>query len=73
MRASSGSNQRAVALGFYNMAAGDAPYFRELADNYALSDHHHQPVIGGTDANFQAFATRHVIAYWEKARWRSRR
>jgi phospholipase C len=45
------------------MAAGDAPYFRELADAYALSDNHHQPVMGGTGANFQALATGHAIAY----------
>ena len=53
----SGTNQGAVAMGFYNMAAGDAPYFRQLADSYALSDNHHQPVMGGTGANFQALAT----------------
>jgi len=62
----SGTNQGAVAMGFYNMATGDAPYFRELADNYALSDNHHQPVMGGTGANFQALATGHAIAYWEE-------
>ena len=61
----SGTNQGAVAMGFYNMAAGDAPYFRQLADNYALSDNHHQPVMGGTGANFQALATGHAIAYWK--------
>jgi phospholipase C len=60
----SGTNQGAVAMGFYNMAAGDAPYFRELADNYTLSDNHHQPVMGGTGANFQALSTGHAIAYW---------
>jgi phospholipase C len=38
----SGTNQGAVEMGFYNMAAGDAPYFRELADTYALSDNHHR-------------------------------
>ena len=59
----SGTNQGAVAMGFYNMAAGDAPYFRQLADSYALSDNHHQPVMGGTGANFQALATGHAIAY----------
>src|SRR5947209_8733711 len=59
----SGTNQGAVAMGFYNMAAGDAPYFRQLADTYALSDNHHQPVMGGTGANFQALATGHAIAY----------
>jgi acid phosphatase len=61
----SGTNQGAVAMGFYNMAIGDAPYFRQLADNYALSDNHHQPVMGGTGANFQALATGHAIAYWK--------
>jgi acid phosphatase len=59
----SGTNQGAVAMGFYNMAAGDAPYFRQLADEYALNDNHHQPVMGGTGANFQALATGHAIAY----------
>jgi acid phosphatase len=62
----SGTNQGAVAMGFYNMAAGDAPYFRELAAAYALSDNHHQPVMGGTGANFQALATGHAIAYWQE-------
>lgn len=62
---SSGTNQGAVAMGFYNMAAGDAPYLRQLADEYALSDNHHQPVMGGTGANFQALATGHAIAYWK--------
>jgi acid phosphatase len=61
----SGTNQGAVAMGFYNMAAGDAPYLRQLADSYALSDNHHQPVMGGTGANFQALATGHAIAYWK--------
>ena len=61
----SSTNQGAVAMGFYNMATGDAPYFRELADTYALSDNHHQPVMGGTGANFQALVTGHAIAYWE--------
>jgi acid phosphatase len=62
----SSTNQGAVAMGFYNMAAGDAAYFRELADAYALSDNHHQPVMGGTGANFQALVTGHAIAYWEE-------
>jgi acid phosphatase len=62
---SSGTNQGGVAMGFYNMAAGDAPYFRELADRYVVSDNHHQPVMGGTGANFQALATGHAIAYMQ--------
>jgi len=62
----SGTNQGAVAMGFYSMATGDAPYFRQLADSYALSDNHHQPVMGGTGANFQALATGHAIAYTQE-------
>jgi phospholipase C len=59
----SGTNQGSVAMGFYNMATGDAPYFKALADSFAISDNHHQSVMGGTGANFQGFATGHGIAY----------
>jgi phospholipase C len=38
----------ATAMGFYNMQAGDAPYTKYLADNYAISDNYHQPAKGGT-------------------------
>ncbi len=59
----SGTNQGAVALGFYNMAAGDGAYFQELARGYALADNYHQPVMGGTGANYFALATGHAAAY----------
>jgi phospholipase C len=39
------------ALGFYNMQQGDVPYFKSLADTYAMSDNFHQSVNGGTGAN----------------------
>jgi acid phosphatase len=52
--------QGGVAMGFYNMAAGDAPYFKGLADRYALADNYHQPVMGGTSANYMALATADV-------------
>ncbi|MGD0425136.1 MAG: alkaline phosphatase family protein [Candidatus Acidiferrales bacterium] len=39
------------ALGFYNVQQGDVPYFKSLADNYAMSDNFHQSVNGGTGAN----------------------
>jgi phospholipase C len=68
---SSGTMQGGVAMGFYNMAAGDAPYFHELADRYAVSDNHHQPVMGGTGANFQALATGHAIAYVKDGKFAS--
>jgi phospholipase C len=38
-------------MGFYNMLQGDAPYFKYLADHYAISDNFHQSVMGGTGAN----------------------
>src|SRR5262249_44479012 len=40
----SGSN----AMGFYNVQKGDAPVFKQLADQYTMSDNYHQPVMGGT-------------------------
>ncbi|HSM87116.1 MAG TPA: alkaline phosphatase family protein, partial [Candidatus Limnocylindrales bacterium] len=36
------------SMGFYNMAEGDAPYLRSLADGYNSSDNFHQSVMGGT-------------------------
>lgn len=49
--------QGGEALGFYNMARGDAPGFLAMARQYALSDNYHQSVMGGTGANFLAIAT----------------
>jgi phospholipase C len=44
-----------IALGFYNVAQGDAPYLTELAHRYTLNDNYHQPVMGGTYANQMMF------------------
>src|SRR5499427_4644940 len=43
--------QGGLQTGFYNMAQGDAPILRLLAQNYAISDNYHQAVMGGTGAN----------------------
>ena len=45
------TGEGSTALGFYNMQQGDAPYFKMLADTYAMSDNFHQSVDGGTGAN----------------------
>jgi phospholipase C len=45
------SREGSTAMGFYNVNAGDLPYFKNLADNYTLADNYHQPVMGGTGAN----------------------
>ena len=45
------TGEGSTALGFYNVQQGDAPYFKSLADTYAMSDNFHQSVNGGTGAN----------------------
>ena len=53
----------AISMGFYNMSRGDAPFFKSLAEKYAMSDNYHQPVMGGTGANFQALVTGHAAYF----------
>jgi len=50
-------SQGGELMGFANMAAGDAPFFKSLAAQYAISDNYHQSIQGGTGANFFAIAT----------------
>jgi len=45
------TGEGSTAMGFYNVQQGDAPYFKSLADKYAMSDNFHQSVMGGTGAN----------------------
>ena len=45
------------ALGFYNVQQGDVPYFKSLADNFAMSDNFHQSVNGGTAPTTSCWAT----------------
>ena len=52
-------------MGFSNMAEGDAPYFKQLADEYAISDNYHQAVMGGTGVNFFSIATGDVPVYMQ--------
>jgi len=42
------TGEGSTAMGFYNVLQGDMPYFKELADNYSMSDNYHQPAMGGT-------------------------
>lgn len=50
-------------MGFFNMNQGDAPYFKQLAQNWAISDNYHQSIMGGTGANFFALATGDAAVY----------
>jgi phospholipase C len=51
------TREGSAAMGFYNMLQGDAPYFKQLADDYAISDNFHQSIQGGTGANHVALGT----------------
>ncbi|MBI1396440.1 MAG: phosphoesterase [Betaproteobacteria bacterium] len=57
------THQGGVAMGFYNMETGDAPLFKAMADNYAISDNYHQGVMGGTGANFLMLVTADAAFY----------
>ena len=54
-------------MGFYNMAQGDAPILKDLAQHYAISDNYHQAVQGGTGANHIALGTGFAASYQNKA------
>src|SRR5438552_5509338 len=56
-------HQGALSMGYYNMCAGDAPDFKFIADNYAISDNYHQPVMGGTGANHIMLGTGDAAYY----------
>ena len=45
------TKEGSTAMGFYNMLKGDEPYFKQLADNYTISDNYHQAAMGGTGLN----------------------
>jgi phospholipase C len=45
------TREGSTALGFYNVQEGDAPFFKSIADTYAMNDNFHQSVQGGTGAN----------------------
>lgn len=59
----SNTGQGGELMGFVNMSTGDAPYFQQLAQNYALSDNYHQWIMGGTGMNFFALATGDVPVF----------
>jgi phospholipase C len=55
--------QGGVGMGYYNIAAGDAPILKDLALHYAISDNYHQAVQGGTGANHIALGTGYAASY----------
>ena len=57
------THQGGVSMGFYNMNQGNAPVFKFIADNYAMSDNYHQGIMGGTGADFIYLGTGDVAFY----------
>lgn len=62
-----GTFQGGIPLGFYNMAAGDYPYFQSLANHYAISDNYHQFIMGGTGPNSQSIGAADVYYFTDSA------
>ena len=58
------TGEGSTAMGFYNVAKGDAPYLKSLADQYSMSDNFHQSVQGGTGAN-------HIMLFYGDDIWYS--
>jgi phospholipase C len=50
-------------MGFYNMAQGQLPFLKMLADRFTLSDNYHQAVLGGTYPNHMFLATGDVLYF----------
>jgi phospholipase C len=57
------TGEGSTAMGFYNVQKGDVPYFKYLADTYAMSDNFHQSVNGGTGANHIMFGHADAIYF----------
>lgn len=51
------------SLGFLNMAKGDAPILKRLADRYTINDNYHQPVMGGTAVQHTMLGTADAIPW----------
>jgi phospholipase C len=50
-----------TAMGFFNVQQGDAPYLKQLADTYSMSDNYHQAASGGTGANHILLGTGDMV------------
>lgn len=61
------TREGSTAMGFYNVLQGDAPYFKKLADEYAMSDNFHQSIQGGTGANHVALGTGDAVWFSDGA------
>ena len=54
-------------MAFFDVADGDAPLLKRLADEYTLSDNFHQSVMGGTAANHVMLGTGDAVFFSDGA------
>jgi phospholipase C len=52
-----------TAMAFYNVNQGDAPYLKQLADEYTMSDNYHQAQMGGSTVEHLYLAMADTIYY----------
>lgn len=50
-------------MAFFNVDTGDAPFLKQLADEYASSDNYHQGAMGGTAANHAMLGTGDAVFF----------
>jgi acid phosphatase len=62
------THQGALSVGFYNVAQGDAPVLKYLADHFAMSDNFHQAVMGGSGTNHIAVGAGDAASYGRDGR-----
>jgi phospholipase C len=57
------TGEGSTSMGYFNVQAGDVPYFTKLAKEFAMSDNFHQAIEGGTGANHIALGFGTLIYY----------
>jgi acid phosphatase len=60
---STANNGVGNSMAFFNVNDGDAPFFKALADTYAMSDNFHQSFQGGTGANHSMVGFGDAVAW----------
>jgi phospholipase C len=60
---STADNGVGSSMAFFNVNRGDVPFFKMLADTYAMSDNMHQSVQGGTGANHSMIGFGDAVAW----------
>jgi phospholipase C len=60
---STADNGVGSSMAFFNVNHGDVPFFKMLADTYAMSDNMHQSVQGGTGANHSMLGFGDAVAW----------